>query len=99
MIAYAGLIASVAIGAALGLFFFGGLWWTLKRLPVSRKPQFVMAASFLVRSALTVAGFWAVMDGRWERLLAALAGFLVMRMVVMRRLPPAAQSVEPVQEE
>lgn len=95
----AGLLFAAAAGAFLGLFFFGGLWWTLKRLPDSRKPQLVMAVSFLVRSALAVAGFWVVTDGRWERLVAALAGFLVMRMVLMRRLPPAAQAVEPVQEE
>lgn len=93
------LIAALVVGSFLGLFFFGGLWWTLKRLPASRKPQLVMAVSFLARSALTVAGFWAVMDGRWERLLAALAGFLAVRTALMRRLPPAAQAVEPVQGE
>lgn len=85
------LIAAGVAGSFLGLFFFGGLWWTLKRLPASRKPQLVMAASFLGRSALAVAGFYAAMDGRWERLLAVLAGFLAVRAVLVRRLPPAAQ--------
>lgn len=87
----AGLLFAAAAGAFLGLFFFGGLWWTLKRAVGARRPQLVMAASFLGRSALVIAGFYAAMDGRWERLLAALAGFLAVRAVLVRRLPPAAQ--------
>jgi len=43
-----------------------------------------LLASFVVRMAVTVAGFYFVGDGHWQRLLAALLGFVVARIVVTR---------------
>lgn len=82
-----GRIALAALaGAALAVFFFGGLWWTVRRLPASRRPGVLMAVSLILRLAVTGAGILLVGRGRWENLLACLAGFLVARTLVMRRL-------------
>lgn len=73
------LFLAVLVGAALGAFFFGGLWWTVRRLPDSEHPVLLMLASLLVRIAVVLGGFWLVMDGRWERAVACLVGFTVVR--------------------
>lgn len=71
-----------AAGAALGFFYFGALWLTVKRLPHAARPA---AGSFVLRNAAALLGFYHIMEGRWERLLASLAGFLAMRSVLVRR--------------
>ncbi len=81
--------ATLALGFALGLvvgwFFFTGLWWTVQRIPFARRPGALLFGSFLVRSAVTLTGFLALVRlGPWP-LLAALVGFLVARAVVTRR--------------
>ncbi len=79
---------SVAAGVGLGLLYFGGLWLTVRRLAGSRRPAMLFGASFVVRLALTVVGFYFVMDGSWERALACLGGFLIARQILTSRLRP-----------
>jgi F1F0 ATPase subunit 2 len=45
-----------------------------------------MALSFALRTALALTGFYLVMQGDWQRLAAALVGFLLMREILLRRL-------------
>ncbi|MRR57565.1 MAG: ATP synthase subunit I [Deltaproteobacteria bacterium] len=80
------LSLAVLAGAALGLFYFGGLWLTVRRLAGSRRPGMLMLGSFVVRLLVTLCGFYLVMDDSWERLLAGLAGFLVARVALTRAL-------------
>lgn len=82
------LSLAVLAGLALGLFYFGGLWLTVRRLTSSKRPGVLMLGSFAVRLSLTLCGFYLVMDGSWERILACMAGFLVTRFVMTRRLAP-----------
>lgn len=81
------LVLACAAGMGLGLFYFGGLWLTVRRLPDSGGPALVLG-SFVGRTALTLLGFYFVMDGRWERMLACLAGFIIARQVLISRLRP-----------
>ncbi|MDX1607019.1 MAG: ATP synthase subunit I [Candidatus Competibacterales bacterium] len=76
-----------AAGALLGLMFYGGLWWTVRRLADSRQPALLLAASLLLRGALAAAGLYLVAAGDWRRLLAALAGLLLVRVALTRALP------------
>ena len=78
------LCMAVLAGLALGLFYFGGLWLTVRRIACCTRPALLMFGSFLVRLLVTLCGFYLVMDGMWERLLAGLGGFLVMRFVLTR---------------
>lgn len=79
----------LAAGAALGAAFFAGLWWTVRRGLVSERPALWFMGSMLVRTALVLAGFYLVADGRWQRLAACLLGFALARGAVVRRLRPA----------
>lgn len=76
------LMAPLA-GAALGALFFGGLWWTTRRAATFRHPGLSVLCSLLLRMAVTMTGFFLVTDGRWERGLLCLTGFLLARGVVM----------------
>lgn len=91
------LLLAFAAGLALGLFYFGGLWWTVNRVATAGQPGLLMLGSMLLRSAVVLAGFWLVMDGQIDRLIACMVGFFVMRMILVRRFrpqPPAAGKVE-----
>lgn len=81
-----GLIFAFAGGIGLGVFFFGGLWWTIRHAKTTSKPTLLMVSSFLVRALLIIAGFYLLSGGRWERIILAILGFLVARFVMIRRL-------------
>ncbi|MEP7244525.1 MAG: ATP synthase subunit I [Gammaproteobacteria bacterium] len=75
------LLAGVA-GVMLGVMFFGGLWWTVRKGVSSRRPALWFLGGLLLRMSITVAGFYLVAGGRWERLLACLSGFVLARLLV-----------------
>lgn len=71
-------------GLLLGIVFFGGLWWTVQKGISSGKPAVWLSGSLLLRMGIALAGFYFTADGHWDRLLACLSGFLIMRTVVTR---------------
>jgi F1F0 ATPase subunit 2 len=70
-------------GGGLGALFFGGLWWTVRRGIASQRPGLWFLGSLLLRTSIALGGFYFVSDGRWERLLLCLVGFVMARLVVM----------------
>jgi F1F0 ATPase subunit 2 len=83
------LVLTALAGGALGVMYFGGLWWTVRRSLASKRPGLWVFASLLVRMALALAGFYWLGSGRWESMLACLAGFVLARAMLIRmtRLP------------
>jgi len=75
------VLAGIA-GAALGVIFFGGLLWTLRKALASRWPALWIAPSALLRMGLTLAGFYFVSAGHWQRILACLVGFAISRTAI-----------------
>ncbi|MGD9299965.1 MAG: ATP synthase subunit I [Desulfobacterales bacterium] len=86
---------SFTSGLVIGVFYFLGLWWTVRRLSTVRAPALWTIASFVVRSGIVLAGFYLVMAGRWDNLLACLAGFTLIRLWLIRRLSPASVKIRP----
>lgn len=89
------LMLAGAAGFLLGLFFFGGLWWTLRRAVDSPRPALWVAASLLLRMAIVAGGFVVVGAGDWRRLVACLAGLLVGRWLVVRLSADRAAELSP----
>lgn len=87
------LSLAVLAGLVLGLFYFGGLWLTVRKLTSSKRPGMLMMGSFAARLLITLCGFYLVMDGSWERILACMAGFLATRFVMTRMLAPGKATV------
>jgi F1F0 ATPase subunit 2 len=77
-------ILSLAAGALLGGFFFGGLWWTVREGVSSKRPALWFLASLLLRMSIVLAGFYFVARGHWPRLLLCLVGFVMARLLVTR---------------
>lgn len=86
------LSVPLIVGIALGIFFFGGLWWTVRKGSIAANPALWFFASFVLRTGVAVAGFYAISAGDWQRLLAALAGFVLARMVITRFAPAPQES-------
>ncbi len=78
------LILALPAGVLLGAFFFGGLWWTVKRSLESAQPALLILSSFMLRTAVAVGGFYVALLGGWQSLAACMAGFLVARVVLTR---------------
>ncbi len=73
-------------GIVLGLFYFGGLWLTVKRLPSINKQALWMMGSFISRNLLVAAGFYPVVLHGWQFAVFCLLGFIAGRLILSRRL-------------
>ena len=82
------LAAAMAAGFSLGAFFFGGLWWTVKRGVSSQRPALWFLGSMLLRMSITLVGFYFVGHENWKRWLLCLLGFVLARLVVQRLTRP-----------
>lgn len=78
------LIIAFSGGFAVGLFFFGGLWYSVKKAVVSKKPLFWTFGSFLIRLSITVLTFYFLGGEDWRRFLAILAGFMAARFIAIQ---------------
>ena len=72
------------VGILLGIFFFGGLWWTTKRGLVSKYPALWFLGSLLIRIGITVTMFYFISRDHWERALFCLVGFIIARSIILR---------------
>lgn len=77
-------VISLLAGILIGVMFFGGLWLTVLKIVSSKRPAFWFLGSLLLRTAFTLAGFYFASNGRWDRLVLCLLGFLISRIFVMR---------------
>lgn len=73
-------------GMLLGCVFFGGLYWTTGHVLQSGRPGLLLVASMLVRYAVALAGFYWLISGDPVRAGVALAGFVVARWVLVRKV-------------
>ena len=80
------LAAALLAGALLGAFFFGGLWWTVQKGISSERPALWFLGSLLLRTGVVLAGIYFVAQAHWSRLVACLLGFLIARIIVVKRL-------------
>lgn len=82
------LAVAFAAGLLLGAAYCAMLWYVVRRLTSAQRPGLWLIGTAVPRIAVPLAGFYWVMDGSWERLLACLAGFVVARLVIQRRVGP-----------
>ena len=80
------LLLSFAAGTAAGTAFFSALRWTTRQLPRARRPVLLVVTSLIVRMAVVIGVFLLLSRfGRWEPLVAGLGGFLLIRVLAVRR--------------
>lgn len=79
----ADLLIGFGAGALAGLVFFGGLRWTVERLPTAGRPGLLVSASFLVRTVVLVGVLVLASQGDLVRVLAGLAGVIAARTAIV----------------
>jgi F1F0 ATPase subunit 2 len=82
------LILMFMAGLALGALYFISLWETVRRLERTGGGARLLAISFVVRLAIILTAFFFLMNGHWERLAAAMIGFVVIRKILTYHLGP-----------
>lgn len=92
------LAGSLLTGIVLGTFFFGGLWWTVRKGVASDWVALWFLGSMLLRTGIVLLGFYWVLGENWQRLGAGLLGFIIARVVVIR-LTRAAKHASPALQE
>ncbi len=70
-------------GLALGVLFFGGLWLTVKKALLSKKPALWYLGSLVLRVGITMLGFYYIAMGNWSNMLICLLGFVIARFIVL----------------
>lgn len=81
------LVLQLTAGIGISIFYYGSLWLTIRTLPLVRRPKLFMLGSFIGRMVIILSALYLAivnMDGRWERLLACMLGFLLMRTYLIR---------------
>lgn len=75
-------------GWLLGIFFFGGLWWTVNKAIAAKKPGFWFIGSFLFRTSITVFGFYYLSQESWQAVIFGILGFLIGRYLILHSTKP-----------
>lgn len=76
--------AATVAGFLAGIFFFGGLHWTLRRYLNSPKGWLMITASLFLRMSITMTAFYFVGRGDWRLMIACLVGFMIARSATLR---------------
>jgi F1F0 ATPase subunit 2 len=79
---------ALAAGVLLGGLYFQCLWLTARQMAGASRPAVLWAASFALRAALLLAGFFLLAAAGWQQLTAGGLGFLAARAAVVRRQRP-----------
>lgn len=77
------LMAVFVAGIALGIIFFGGLWFTVKKMVTAKIPALWMLGSFIFRVGIVLLGFYLTGAGNLQRLIICLLGFIAARFIVI----------------
>jgi F1F0 ATPase subunit 2 len=78
------LVLGCIAGLALGLLFFGGLWWTTQRLATSSRPALVMSVSLLVRTGVLALALVVLARSHVSLLVGAVVGIVIARIGLTR---------------
>lgn len=80
------ILIAITSGAVIGVFYFGGLWLTLKKIAEYQLSYWLVLASFLIRLAFVLLVFYALLIYHWAYMAIALVAFLVTRQILLVRL-------------
>ena len=78
------LFIGILTGITVGGFYFGGLWWTIRRMPNTNAPFSMYFGILMVRLLILLATFLGLLKFVGAlALITALAGFIIARIVLI----------------
>ncbi|MEA1940458.1 MAG: ATP synthase subunit I [Candidatus Caldatribacteriota bacterium] len=84
------------IGLGLGILYFAGLWLTLKNMNQVRSPILLTLGSFILRTAVIfLVLIFVARKGEWVNILILLAGFIIGRIFLSRRIGTKEDKTKP----
>ncbi len=81
---------NLVVGFGLGALFYAGLWWTPNRVIIDSWSPLWFIVSYIVRMAIVITGFYLLAAPEWQNLLLCLFGFMLARLLFVKRLPRTA---------
>jgi F1F0 ATPase subunit 2 len=88
------LILALIAGIIIGFIFFGGLWLTVKTGVTSKKPALLFIISFVLRTGITLLGFYFVSAGNFKKMVACLIGFTVARFIIKQKTTSGIKNIQ-----
>jgi F1F0 ATPase subunit 2 len=73
-------------GIVLGIFYFGGLWWTVRSLPRTTRPRLQLGLSYVLRTSVALLGFWLILRKDLMAFFLTFVAFFLVRLVLTRRI-------------
>jgi len=89
------LLLAATGGGLLGVFYFTGLRWTLRKSITSQWAALWFSFSFLLRSSVCLFGIYWIGANDFTRILACLVGFILARTIVMKLTGDSAFAGDP----
>ena len=81
------IAAAIFAGLLLGGLYFGGLWWTVNRMPGASHPLNLYFGSLIIRLTVVMVAFYGVLTyAGWPRLGVSLIAFIAVRLALIRLL-------------
>lgn len=71
------------IGAALGAIYFGGLYFSTRKIAEVKHPALLMVISFILRMGILVGVFFYVSKGGYQDMLLTLLGVILIRFAMI----------------
>ena len=78
-------------GIILSVFYFGGLYQTLKIAAGSQKIKSILLISFLIRTVLVLAGFWFILKFNMNSFIISFIAFIITRFIITKKLGPGVE--------
>lgn len=80
----ADIVIPFLLGLVLAAGYMAALWGSVRAVAQSGRSLAWLLVGSVMRIAVLLVLFYLIMDGHWERLLACLAGFVMVRFAVTR---------------
>lgn len=87
------ILFAIISGAVISLFYFGGLWLTLKKIAEYQLSYWLVLVSFVIRLAFVLLAFYALVIYHWAYLAISLISFLAVRQILIARLGKPEQAL------
>lgn len=81
-------ISGFLLGIVIGLYYFGGLWWTVRRIPDIAHPRRLLWLSYLARLVPTLVIMYLSARSNPVFFVALLPGFFLVRFILIKKCGP-----------